>query len=215
MDITFNGPAPPATAHRPRQETVPAAAETGAGGLALAAALDAVDYGVIVVDTDLRIQHLNRVAKQRLRRVTALRVASGHLLADRAQLGERLQASVLAAAVRGVRSTLTVDAQLKLAVVPCHDARSAVLVLSRAQVCSRLALEALAREHRLTGAETTVLAALCQGAAPDQIAQRHGVALCTVRTQVISARGKLGARSTREMLAMLANLPPLVPVVAE
>lgn len=189
--------------------------EAHADGQALAAALDAVDYGVIVVDTDLNIRHMNRVARHRLRRSPGLCVAGHQLRAEWAPLGERLHAAVAAAALRSVRSTLTVDAQLRMAVVPCHDAQSAVLVLSRAQVCGRLALEALAREHRLTSAETSVLVALCEGEAPEQIAQRHGVALCTVRTQVLQTRSKLGARSTREMLAMLAHLPPLVPVVAE
>lgn len=217
MDIALNDAALLARPAPPCPVTTDGRARNAAavGGQALAAALDAVDYGVIVVDTELTIQHMNRVARQRLRRTPGLGVVGRQLQPGRTALGEKLLAAVAAAATRAVRSTLTVDPQLRLAVVPCHDAHSAVLVLSRAEVCSDLALQALAREHRLTSAETSVLAALCQGQAPDQIAQRHGVALSTVRTQVLAARSKLGARSVREVLALLAHLPPLLPVVAE
>ncbi len=224
MELMLNPPA--AGMRRPLQGACSLVAEPDRGhrlrpqadGAALAMALDAVDYGVVVVDTELHVQHLNRAARHRLLDTAGLALVGQRLQLDQPQLAERLRLAVARAVTRAVRSTLTVHAQLQLAVVPCDSAGPAplaVLVLSRAQVCSRLALEALAREHKLTPAETSVLNGLSRGATPDQIAQRHGVALCTVRTQLVSARTKLGVGSTREVLTLLANLPPLVALVSE
>jgi len=45
---------------------------------------------------------------------------------------------------------------------------------------------------------------------PAEIASRAGVKIATVRTQIGTARAKTGARSIRELVSMVAVLPPLV-----
>jgi len=187
-------------------------------GTALAAALDTLDWGVLIVDVALHVHHANRAARQRLRSCTALALQHRALQPARAHDAEALRAAVRDAAARGVRTALTLPQGLRLVVALCDtDAAPglAAVVLSRTQVCSALALQALARQHGLTEAERTVLQALCQGHAPEAIARLHGVALCTVRTQVLGVRAKLGARSTRELLTLLAAVPPLAALVAD
>jgi len=71
-------------------------------------------------------------------------------------------------------------------------------------------VQGFARLHGLTGGEGRVLAALCGGARPAEVAREHGVALSTVRSQIGSIRLKTGAASIRDLLAQVARLPPLM-----
>ncbi|HRD99451.1 MAG TPA: helix-turn-helix transcriptional regulator, partial [Rubrivivax sp.] len=61
----------------------------------------------------------------------------------------------------------------------------------------------------LTPAEGRVLALLCAGVRPVEIARCQRVAVATVRTQISSARRKTGAASIRELVRQVAVLPPL------
>jgi DNA-binding CsgD family transcriptional regulator len=55
-----------------------------------------------------------------------------------------------------------------------------------------------------------VLAALCDGTPPRQIASALGVALSTIRSQLGAIRAKTGAASIRTLVRQVAVLPPLV-----
>ena len=55
-----------------------------------------------------------------------------------------------------------------------------------------------------------MLAALCAGQRPSEIAAALCVALSTVRTQIGSIRAKTGAESIRALVRQVAVLPPLV-----
>lgn len=83
-------------------------------------------------------------------------------------------------------------------------------MFSKRQVCEALSVEAFARGHGLTGAETQVLKALSDGTTPHEAAQMLGVRLSTVRTQIGSIRAKTGAPSIRALVQQVACLPPLV-----
>jgi DNA-binding NarL/FixJ family response regulator len=74
-------------------------------------------------------------------------------------------------------------------------------------------VEFFARERCLTGAETHVLRALCEGERPVEIARRCGVALSTVRTQISSLRLTTGASCINELVRIVTMLPPIVPVL--
>ena len=65
----------------------------------------------------------------------------------------------------------------------------------------------------MTGAECSLLLGLCEGLSPTTLAQRQAVALCTVRTQLMSIRGKTRARSLRELIQQLSLLPPVMPLL--
>jgi DNA-binding CsgD family transcriptional regulator len=85
-----------------------------------------------------------------------------------------------------------------------------LLVLGKRQVCEQLSVQGFARSVSLTPAETRVLEQVCGGVRPNDIAQRAGVAVSTVRTQIGSIRAKTGAASIRELVRQVAVLPPLV-----
>mgnify|MGYP002145029906 CR=1 FL=1 len=85
-----------------------------------------------------------------------------------------------------------------------------LLVLGRREVCGSLAVQGFAREYRLSPSEEQVLAALCEGLSPNEVAERHGVKIATVRTQIANLRAKTGAESIRALVKQVAVLPPLV-----
>ena len=139
----------------------------------------------------------------------------GHAWQDAALLRDALDAALR----RGVQRLLTVgpDAQSKVsvAVLPADRAGGgvspeAIVVLGKRSVCGELSTEAFARQHGLTAAELRVLKLLCEGHQATEIAQRHSVALSTVRTQISSVRDKIGAPNIGALVRCLARLPPLV-----
>src|SRR5690349_12095410 len=75
-----------------------------------------------------------------------------------------------------------------------------LLLLGRREPCSAIGLELFGTAHGLTLAERRVLAALLRDASPREVAAEHGVALSTIRTQILSLRAKLGARSIEGLL---------------
>jgi len=66
-----------------------------------------------------------------------------------------------------------------------------LLVLGKRRVCEELTVEWYARSHGLTNAETVVIKGLCADLTPQEIAQRQGVGLATIRTQIGSFTGRL------------------------
>ena len=182
--------------------------------------LDAIDYGVLLVDEHCTLHHANRTATAKLRHGEMLRLVNQRIALRDASATAQLTAAVDQAISRGLRSTLHVAPDQAVAVVPASEwsptrTPMAALVMSRSRLCTPLALDAYAREHGLTSAECAVLHALAGGETPERIAQAHGVALCTVRTQVLSIRQKAGANSMRDLLTRLARVPPLMGVLAD
>lgn len=191
----------------------------------LRCALDEVDYGMLLVDTDGRLLWLNHAARQTLDAGhplqsdgRSLRAAPG---ADAAAL-----AKALSDARRGCRTTLFLGAGGQRACVtvrPLAEGLPAagplmaaaagggtLLMLEKAAICGDLALDAFARAMGLTGAETRVLHMLCDGVPPTEIARANGVGIATVRTQIGAIRHKVGARSIRDLQRRIASLPPMV-----
>ena len=182
----------------------------------LLAALDELDYGVVVLDDDRRAVHANHAGELELARGGALCLEEGRVGTRSAADALAFRQSIHDASARGRRRLLTLGAESSrrvVSVVPLHPlptgAWLVLLVLGKNAVCERLSIEAYGRLHELTGAETKVLAALCEGDTPADIARRFGVALSTVRTQIGSLRAKTGAKGIREVLRQIAVLPPL------
>jgi DNA-binding CsgD family transcriptional regulator len=82
-------------------------------------------------------------------------------------------------------------------------------VLAKRAVSESLSIHGFARSYGLTGAETRVLVALCGGLPPMEVAHQTGVAISTVRSQIISIRQKTGATSIRALVRQVAVLPPV------
>lgn len=191
-----------------------------AAELLLARVLDEIDYGMLLLDGDARLVLANRAARLECADGRALRLAGAHVCAARGEDAAALALALLDAA-RGRRTLVELgpaDVRLALAAVPVGlgAARSgALLIIGRRQLCEALSVDMFARRHGLTGAESHVLRALCEGCSPAEIAGQFGVKLATVRTQVAAIRSKTAAPSIRELVRQVAALPPIVPALRE
>ena len=184
----------------------------------MAQMLDTLDYGMLLLsDTGLVLQ-LNKAARRDLDDDHPLQVDGQALLARRSQDAAPLREALAGAAERGLRRLLQLGdsrARISVAVVPLPalgaDERPGVAVLlGKRQVCEELTVDWFARSHNLTMAETAVIKGLCADFTPQQIAERQGVGLATIRTQIGSIRLKTGAGSIRALVRQVALLPPLV-----
>ena len=179
--------------------------------------LDEIDYGMLLVADDLRVVHANHVARAELDAEHPLQLVGAELRVRRPQDVAPLREALDAARERGLRRLVSLGAaeqRLSVAVVPLASAASdegmTVLVFGKRQVCETLSTHWFAREHGLTPAEARVLAGLCEGQAPIDIARQQGVAISTVRAQIGAIRSKTGSPSIPALVRQLAVLPPLL-----
>lgn len=84
-----------------------------------------------------------------------------------------------------------------------------VLVLMGAGSSAELDVQGFALAHRLSAAETRVVARIARGESYRDVAAALGVTLATVRSQALSIRRKTGHRSAQDLQVALADLPPL------
>ncbi len=187
----------------------------------LAAMLDEIDYGMLLLDDQGQLLHVNHAARSQLDAGHPLCLVGRQLRARRACDQAPVRAALDAAVRRGLRKLLTVGEpghEVGISVVPlgaiAGDGRSLTLaMLGKRRVCGELAVQAFARSHGLTPGETRVLLALCEGLGPAAAAAAQGVAISTVRTHIGSIRLKTGAGSIRSILGKVAALPPLMGVL--
>ncbi len=197
----------------------------------LHAVLNQVDYGLAVVNADTRqLVYANAPALDALNpdspQVTGLCVADG-LVCTR----QRAHAAQLALALARTKSRLRGLLSLAdgtagdsggngngsndstVAVMPLFDSALlpsyALLVFPKQQLCDTTTITLFARERGLTGTEGQVLAQVCKGLRPSQIATNHGVQVCTVRSQLRSIRQKTASDSVRELVEKVSVLPPM------
>lgn len=177
--------------------------------------LDILDTGVLLVDAEAKLLHANPAAHHLCHANAALALLDGQLqlaLPQRQRLDNAIHA-----AQRGQWSMLLLRQRgipMPVAVVPMDgDAGCpglvAALVIGSDGRPSRLSLQFFSQSHGLTAAESAVLAALCDGLKPTQIAAAGGVAVCTVRSQISAVRQKTGADSIGHLLRMVGGLPPV------
>ena len=183
----------------------------------LAGVLDEVDYGLLLLSPQLELLHMNHAAESELAEDHPLLMHQQHLFARDPRDATPLREALQDAATKGLRRMVVVGAVrggVRLSVVPlraAHGHTGAVLVvMARRQMVSALAAQAFARAYSLSRCEEQVLLALCQGQAPQEIADSHGVKIATVRTQVANIRAKTGVASIRDLVQQVACLPPLV-----
>ena len=187
----------------------------------LAATLDEVDYGMLLLADGTQVLHVNHAAHAELDARHPLQLHGRELRARRPEDVAPLHDALQGAARRGLRRLLTLgqdDHRVSVSVVPLghldRDDRAATLViLGKREFCAALSVQGFARSHRLTPAETRVLEALCQGERPGDTAAQLGVAISTIRTQIGNIRLKTGATSIRALVRQVAVLPPLMGVL--
>ena len=88
---------------------------------------------------------------------------------------------------------------------PCH----ALLVFAKQQLCDSSTMALFARDRGLTSAEGQVLAQVCRGLRPAEIADHHGVQISTVRTQLRNIRVKTCCETIGEVIQKVSVLPPM------
>jgi DNA-binding CsgD family transcriptional regulator len=195
----------------------------------LAAIVDEIDYPVLLVNQQLDVLHANRTAEAELADDHPLQLAGGRLRTRSGADALALRESVDAAFSRGLRKLLPLggsgDDGTWLSVLPLRgphtgtndgtalSAQVVMLVMSKRRMWQPLSVQSFSRMMRLTDAETSVLQGLCDGMQPHEVADRQGVAVSTVRTQINSLRGKMGAGSICEVLRRVAMLPPILGVL--
>jgi DNA-binding CsgD family transcriptional regulator len=182
--------------------------------------LDELDYGIVLLSEQMRVVYCNRAARRELDGAWPIRLAGDSLCVAAAD-ESRLYAALRAASQKGLRSMVTLraaDGACAVAVVPmprCDGPQQAsvLLMLGRRQVCEALSAHGFANGLGLTPAEREVLSHLSSQRKPTDIAKALCVALSTVRSHIASIRAKSGAASIRDLVELLARLPPLTGVL--
>jgi len=194
---------------------------TGLGGpvspLAMRQVLEALGHGLLLLGRRGRVLYANGAAHLACRSGGPLVLQGQQLLAGPADA--EAWAQTLEAAERGqwsMQLLRTGEHSLSVGVVPLRteDATAAdeprvLLVLGSQGLPAGLSLQLFCRQHRLTGAESQVMAALHQGLSPETVAADTGVAISTVRTHIASIRHKTRSPSLRALLQSVAHLPAL------
>ena len=190
----------------------------------MAATLDEMDYGVLLLHGDAQVLHVNHAARSELDEQHPLQLVSGRLRVRRSLDLAPLNDALCGAAVRGLRKLLTLGegahrVSVSVVPLPTHGGNGSengtqsdpvvLVILGKRQVCEALSVQGYARSHGLSAAEARVLALLCQGLPPSEIAAQIGVAISTVRSQIGNIRIKTGAESIRALVRQVAVLPPL------
>lgn len=183
------------------------------------AVFDTLDVPILLLSHSLRVAAVNRSAAQWSDEL-ASQPRPGHGL----QLASATDEAALRRAIRlaldrdriemlGVCESRRLCSAMVMPIRPVeeHPPRPelALLALRRERVAGSLSLHWFGRFHGLTAAEQQVLASLCLGKTAAEIAQSHGVALSTVRTQLASIRTKTTAPDIRSLIVQVALWPPL------
>lgn len=211
--------APPPTPWAAVPEAAPPASPEAALPSAelLAAVLDQLDTGVLLVDAHGGVLLASDAARTELQQGGVLRIDEAGLLgvAGTASGQSALRAAVQAAVSDRVHQLLplhTTAGSLTVAVQPLRvagQAPLALVLLQRRQLCPSLVVEMLAGQHALTLAERRLLSGLLEGRRIADVAAAHGVQLSTVRSQAAALRTKFGVRRLEDLTRLAAEMPPM------
>ena len=180
--------------------------------------VDELAHGVMVVNTQGWILHANRAARSALQRGLSLGTTHGGLKLKSVPDPQQL-ASALSEAASGRRIMIRLQAaggDFNLAVVPLNRQTAGscdriALFFSREEACTPGLLASFAHSNRLTRTEEQVLVLLCRCLSAPEIAMKMKVAVSTVRSHVRSLCAKTSTRGVRQLVNLVAALPPLAP----
>jgi DNA-binding CsgD family transcriptional regulator len=177
--------------------------------------VDALDFGVMLLETDGRVRYANRPARVALGAGDVLGLTEDRLTLHGPQQ-QRAFLRALAEVADDRPRMLCLGGGVpgtKLALVRWRrEADGSTVLLATLQTGERQqwpALRAYARERRLTEGETDVMQQLVLGDRPPQIAARRGSSEGTVRSQIKSLLEKTGTHSMRELVVEALHLPPM------
>ena len=180
--------------------------------------VDELAHGVMVVNAQGWILHANRAALSVLQRGLSLGTTHGGLKLKLVPDPQRL-AHALSQAASGKRNMIRLQdagGDLHLAVVPLNRQTAGAcdriaLFFSREEACTPSLLASFAHSNRLTRTEEQVLVLLCRCLSAPEIAIEMKVAVSTVRSHVRSLCAKTSTRGVRQLVNLVAALPPLAP----
>lgn len=129
-------------------------------------------------------------------------------LRDFLSLGEAGQSAAVAVLPLGAQNP-TGDKHAHPSLGSAVPEHYALLVFAKQHLCDDSTMALFARERGLTSAEGQVLAQVCKGLRPAQIASNHGVRISTVRTQLRSIRMKTCSDTIRDLVQKVSVLPPM------
>jgi DNA-binding CsgD family transcriptional regulator len=189
-----------------------------AGSDLLGLLVDELAHGVMIVSAQGWILHANRAALGALKRGVGLATTHGGLKLKSAADQSRL-ALALARAAGGKRSLIRLDdagGSTNLAVVPLNRQSTGpcdriALMFSREDACEPSLFAYFAQSHRLTRTEEQVLQLLCRCLSAPEIAIQMKVAVSTIRSHVRSLCAKTATHGVRQLINLVAALPPLAP----
>lgn len=181
--------------------------------------LEQMDYGLALVHLATRqIRFANRLAHDGLDGPGSLRsglcLVAGRLATLLRSDTPQLEHALLRAQT-GVRALISLGGEncsTSVALVPLTPSGAApyaLLVFAKQQLCDSSTMALFARERGLTSAESNVLASVCSGMRPTQIATHHGVQISTVRSQLRSIRIKTRCDTIRQLVETVSILPPM------
>ena len=161
----------------------------------------AAQLALALARTKARLRGLLRLADDHLTAVNnSSRSSSDDSTVAVMPLFDLAQPMAAAARVAGLNSATATDSA---------EPSYALLVFPKRQLCDTTTITLFARERGLTGTEGLVLAMVCKGLRPSEIATSHGVQVCTVRSQLRSIRHKTASDSMRELVEKVSVLPPM------
>lgn len=181
--------------------------------------IEHVDYGLALISIGTRRlrlanSHALLAMSADSEHSSGLSVVAGQVCAL-TPAGERALERSLTLARTGVRDLLNANkagSRTSVAVVPLagpEDDGHALLIFAKPRLCDASTLALFARSCDLTAAESNVLAAVCEGKRPHEVAEQHGVQVSTVRSQLLSIRQKTRSGSIRELVQTVSLLPPM------
>jgi len=214
----FRASAAPTRAADEREAAAPLQIDASALLALLAATVEEIDYGLLLVGSSQHVAHANHAARSELDAQHPLQLQGARLSARSHADAATLRDALADVFQRGYRKMITLGPALRrvsISIVPLSATAAvppawALALIGKPQVCEDLSVEAYARGHKLTQAETSVLKGLCLGARPAEIARTHNVALSTVRSHVGSIRSKTSVPSIGALVRTVSMLPPIV-----
>ena len=193
----------------------------GKAKVAFASAFDAIPSGVVLVDADLTIIEVNRVAEDMLRRADPICRVGGKLVVSRPWGPTRLDAAIREAADvnagNGRRGTDVVvrranGAAATLHIVPVSQEpgdvptrATAAIFIADADPASNIVVDAISAFYGLTPAEGKVFERIVLGQSSERIAQDLHIAPSTLRSHLQHIFDKTGSRRRSDLMQVAAQ----------
>ncbi|MEX0956405.1 MAG: helix-turn-helix transcriptional regulator [Rhizobiaceae bacterium] len=177
---------------------------------------DMLDAAVLLVDAGGRALYVSRAAETMLAAAPGLSLTRDGLIAsgDEGRHIGRLIQQAAQGVPRAGGILEVLDAGLRLRIAPLHEdadipslARAAAVVIVE-RLGSGTEYAFLKPRFGLTEREIEMVADLCGGRSPREIAEARNLKLSTVRTHIARAREKMAARSIIDLVRIALSRPP-------